>query len=95
MVSLQPPPPEPVYDPLAGYLPPGAYYTEATKESWILKRIDEIRDELPYVFVTEKCANCDGIGIIPLTTYTDGKPDLTYCPACRGTGMVINIYPKS
>lgn len=94
-VALLPPPPLPVYDPLAGYLPPGAYYTEASKNAWIEQKINDIRDKIPYVFITERCANCGGIGIVPLSTYTDGKPDLTYCPVCRGTGMTINVYPKS
>jgi hypothetical protein len=94
-VSLQPPPPESVYDPLAGYLPPNTYYNDSSKESWIQRRIDEIRETLPYVFVTEKCPRCGGVGIIQLPTSTNGVPDLTYCPECKGTGSVTNVYPKS
>ncbi len=94
-ISLEPPPPKPVYDPLVGYVPPGAYYNDSSKESWIQRRLDEIRDSLPYVFVTEKCVRCGGIGIIQLSTSTDGIPDLTYCPECKGTGSVTNAYPRS
>jgi hypothetical protein len=94
-VSLQPPPPESTYNPLAGYLPPGTYFSDSSKESWIQQRINEIRETLPYVFVTEKCPRCGGVGIIQLPTSTNGVPDLTYCPECKGTGSVTNVYPKS
>jgi|GEM_PF-3702473 len=94
-ICLQPPPAQPVFDPLTGYLPPGAYYNASSKESWIQQRLDEIRDALPFVFVTEKCGKCGGVGIIQLPTSTDGIPNLTYCPDCQGTGLITNTYPRS
>ncbi len=96
-VSLTAPQPPVEPDPLAGYLPPKPYYDNqpGAEQAWLEKRLNEIRDQLPWNFVSGVCPRCNGQGFIRFTTSTDGPPDLEYCPECGGTGRVVNAYPKS
>lgn len=62
--------------------------------AWASERAAEIRERLPWLFVEEDCPVCDG-GIVRLDTTTNGLPDLAWCPACNGSGRVVNAYPKN
>lgn len=64
--------------------------------AWSERKAQEIRDRLPWVFIDETCPECGGRGIVTLNqTNADGLPDLTWCPNCKGSGTVTNVYPKS
>jgi hypothetical protein len=81
-----------------GITPPRYDFSDdaAGQAAWAEKKKQEIRDKMPWVFVDETCPQCGGRGIITLnTTNANGLPDLTWCPNCKGTGTVTNIYPKS
>jgi hypothetical protein len=64
--------------------------------AWSERKAQEIREKLPWIFIDETCPQCGGRGIITLNqSNANGLPDLTWCPNCKGTGTVTNIYPKS
>ena len=79
-----------------GVTPPRNDWTSdpAGYVNWASDQAAKIRDRLPYTFVEEICPTCGGAGIITLPSSTNGLPDLTYCPACFGSGHIVTVSRK-